>query len=191
MPTLIHTLDENPQDKKMLHDLYCSGFLEGECYAFAIALNDGLDWPLVGLMKGDVVWHAGVWAPDGLIYDARGPLSKDAFARHFLLHPYDIRDVTTHELYATRPIDERSIKKARRLAEVLWPDLPWIDSAVAKVKAFADELEALSRKHGLWVCGNVPANTPILFAGYGDEGGYEVRPNSLGLNYSINRYLPS
>jgi hypothetical protein len=190
MATVLYTLDQTPEDKELLHDMYRGIFLHGECYAFAIALHQGLGWPMVGLMKGDTIWHAGVRAPDAHIHDIRGQLTEDQFGRGFLSPPHSIRLITEEELYATRPVDEFSIKKARQLAEVLWPALPWMESQSMKVKAFADELENLSRKHGLWICGSVPADPPRLFSGYGDEGGYAIRPTQDGLTHTICRYLP-
>jgi hypothetical protein len=81
------------------------------------------------------------------------------------------------------------IKRAWQLAEVMWPDLPWIDTTTAKVVAFADELEELCRKHGLWIYGGVPADPPRLYLGGGDEGGYELFPTIDGSTHTINRYL--
>lgn len=190
MPTILRTLKQSPKDREMLHSMYRRFFLEGECYAFALALNQGLGWPMVGLMKSSTILHAGVHAPDGRFHDIRGFLTEEKFGGHFLSPPFIIREVVADELYATRPIDEHTIKKARQLAEVLWPDLPWVSTHAMKVQAFADELEALSRKHGLWICGGVPADPPRLFIGGGDEGGYVVRPTVDGLSHTINRYFP-
>lgn len=191
MPTILHTLEQSPEDHALLHSLHRGGFLEGECYAFAIALHRGLGWPMVGLMKDDVIWHAGVRAPDGRIHDVRGLLSEEDFGRYFSLPPSCIREIAIEELYATRPIHDRTIVFAGRLAEALWPNLPWLDSQTRKVKAFADELEALSRKHGLWIRGSVPADPPRIYIDCGEEGGYEVRPTVDGLAHTIDRYFRS
>ena len=190
MPTILHKLEQSEEDHKMLYDAYRCIFLEGECYAFAMALNQGLGWPMVGLMKGNVIWHAGVRSPDGRIHDVRGLLMEEEFGTYFGLPASAIREITSDELYATRPVHEFTIKRARNLAEVLWPDLPWIESSAARVTAFADELEALCRKHGFWICAGVPADPPRLFPSFGEEGGYEVSPTIDGLAYTINRYLP-
>jgi hypothetical protein len=190
MPTILHTLEQCPEDHEMLHDLFRGVFLEGECYAFAMALNQGLGWPMVGLMKGDVIWHAGVRSLEGRIHDVRGYVTEDEFGGYFLSPPFNLREITADELYATRPVDDYTIKRARQLAEVLWPELPWIESHAMKVKAFADELEALSRKYGFWICAGVPADPPRLFTGAGEEGGYIVRPTMDGQAHTINRYFP-
>lgn len=190
MPTVLHNLEQRLEDHEMLHDIYRQPFLEGECYAFAIALGQGLGWPMVGLMKDNTIWHAGVRAPDGRIHDVRGFLTEEEFGGHFLSPPFNIREIVADELYTTRPVDEYTIKKARQLAEVLWPELPWVSTHALKVKAFADELEALSLKYGLWICGSVPADPPRLCIGVGDEGGYLVHPTMDGLTHTICRYFP-
>jgi hypothetical protein len=187
--TIILNLDSSSEDYKILHNLVCRVFLEGECYAFAIALNRGLGWPMVGLMKENVIWHAGVRVPDGRIRDARGILTEYKFGIHFMPQPFNIREITTDELYATRPVEESFIKDARQFAEVLWPDLPWVESHTTKLKEFADELEALSRKHGLWICGGVPGNPPRLFTEKGGEGGYVVGLTMDGQARTVDRYL--
>ncbi|KND50821.1 MAG: hypothetical protein AB202_00245 [Parcubacteria bacterium C7867-007] len=189
MPTILRKLEQSPEDHEMLHDMYRGVFLEGECYAFAIALNQGLNWPMAGLMKDAVIWHAGVRAPDGRIHDVRGLLTEEEFGGHFLSPPFDIREITANELYATRPVHNYTVKRARQLAEVLWPELPWVENHTMKAQAFADELEALSRKYGLWITGGIPADPPRLFTGGGDEGGYEVRHTIDGLAHTITRYL--
>ncbi|HEY0947996.1 MAG TPA: hypothetical protein VGE53_00690 [Candidatus Paceibacterota bacterium] len=189
MPTVIHTLDEDRGDMEFLTFRFQLPYLEGECYAFAIALNQGLGWPLVGLMKGDEIWHAGVRAPNGKIYDARGPLTEEAFGGHFMPPPHVIREVTEAELRATRPIADFSVQQARQFAEVNWPALPWQESLASRIEAFASDLEVLSRKHGFWIDGPVPASLPLIIPGEGDEGGYELRLTVDGMKYTINRYL--
>jgi hypothetical protein len=186
MPTIFHTHDEDSGDHELLHHAFLSHYLEGECYAFAIALHQGLGWPVCGIIVDTTIRHAGVRAPDGRIHDIRGLLTEAEFATHFTL-----REVSMEELYATRPIDDHSIAHARRLAETLWPELPWISSYVMRVQAFADELEALSRAHGLWIRGDVPASPPLLYTSSGEEGGYRVRPIVDGSSYTITRYFPS
>ena len=196
MPAIVHQLRPDSEDYQYLYN--ASGyFLEGECYAFAIALHQGLGWPLVGLIKSydetmkasNVIWHAGVRTPSGQLFDVRGPQSEEVFGEFFLPAPHTLRDIQVEELYQTRPVDDFIIKRARQLAEIFWPELPWQESAAARVKAFAEVLEKLSKEHGFWVAGFVPANLPRLFAGFGDEGGYEIERTCDGLSFTINRYL--
>jgi hypothetical protein len=189
MPTILHRLDEKPEDRRLLHDLCLGIFLEGECYAFAIALHQGLGWPMVGLMMNGTIWHAGVRNPFGGIRDVRGNLSEEEFCGHFGGLPSEIREIDIKELYAQRPISDLSILRARRCAELLWPDIEWRTTTYLRVCAFAEELESLSRKYGFWIASAVPTATPLLFKGHGDEGGYEVRPTVDGTAHTINRYL--
>jgi hypothetical protein len=194
MPTIYWTLDSTPEDYNTLHGFAVSLFLRGECYAFAIALNQGLGWPLVGLMAGDTVWHAGVRSPDGKIHDVRGLLTKEEFEEEFgadFLSPtFSIREITEGELHAVGPISDHSVKMARQLAEVLWPDLPWVETQAMNARAFADELEVLSRKYGLWICGGIPTQPPCLFVGDGDEYGYLVRAAATVMGtHTIGRVL--
>jgi hypothetical protein len=198
MPTILTTIEQTPEEHDLLQDAYQRLFLDGECYAFALALHQGLGWPLVGLIKSydekskrsNLIWHAGVRSPGGRIHDARGFLTDDEFGGYFLSPPFTIREILPNELYATRPIEPNVIGRARRHAETLWPQLPWIDTFVMRVTAFADDLEELSRKHGLWICHGVPADPPRVYTGGGDEGGYRVRPTMDGNTYTITRYFP-
>lgn len=193
MSTIYWTLDTNPEDYEPLRWVAISHFLRGECYAFAIALNQGLGWPLMGLKAGDTIWHAGVRSPDNRIHDVRGILTeeefKEEFQADFFSLPLSIREISEEELRAARPISEHSVNTARELAELLWPDLPWIESRAVNVQAFADELEALSRKHNLWICGGTPVNIPLLLVGDGDEYGYLVRTTAAG-KHTISRVFP-
>jgi hypothetical protein len=185
MATFVEKLKE--KDRTSLIGMFGSIFLDGECYAFAIALHQGLGCPLIGLMEGDVIRHAGVRCPNGGIRDVRGELTEDNFGDHFLSAPHLIRDISIDELYLTRPIDEISIMRARRLAEAAWPDLPWIQSLAKNMKAFTDELEKLSRKHGIWIRSCVPASPPHLSYGDDAESGYELLPALDGGGFTINR----
>lgn len=189
MPTILRTLEAKKEDRESLHDMCLSIFLDGECYAFAMALSQGLGWPMVGLMQDEIVLHACVRSPDGRLHDVRGFVSEKEFAKPFRKPPYELREITESDLRAIRPVHVRAIAYTRRMAETIWPDLPWINSSAAKAIAFADELETLCRKHGFWITGGVPANPPRLFVTGDDEGGYELRPTLDGLAFTINRYL--
>lgn len=187
MPTIMHPLDADDYIKN--RDIARGTFLEGECYAFAIALHQGLGWPLVGLIKKDVIWHAGVENPVGFIYDGRGMLTRKEFTEYFGGSPSEMRPIEIEELYAQRPIQPRAINLARAIAEALWPELPWRESLASKALAFADALEKLCREHQMWIVAPSPTQRPCLFTGHGDEGGYEVRPTTNAKAFTIDRYL--
>jgi hypothetical protein len=194
MPTMVRKLDRD-EEHETLRDLFKGPYLEGECYAFAIALHQGLGWPMLGLMNKEVVRHVAVRSPDGKLFDARGFVLEEQFGRPFsFAPPYDLSEVTLEDLVRKGESNEtraHSVRSARRVAELLWPELPWKDSLALRAYAFANELEALSRKHKFWIRAPVPADPPVLAVGEDDEGGYELCPTMDGFAFTINRYFPS
>jgi hypothetical protein len=194
MPTITHTLrDIDPESIDVLHGMCVQIFLDGECYAFATALSEGLAWPMIGLMDGQVIRHVGVKSPEGNVYDARGHISEEVFANGFgLTPPYIVRTVIKEELGRVgESIEVRanSVRLARKLAEAIWPELPWKESLSSRVRAFADELETLSRKHGLWIRSAIPAAVPVIATGDTEEGGYKLLPTFDGCTFTIERYF--
>lgn len=196
MPAIIRTLyEEDTESTEALRDMCVQTFLDGECYAFATALHEGLGWPMIGLMDGDVIRHVAVQSPDGKLYDARGLIKEEEFGLggpFGLRPPYDLRRVSVGDLVRTGEPSEfraRTVRRARMVAEAIWPELPWQDSFATRVTAFANELEALSRKHGLWIRSPVPAAAPVLAIGDDAEGGYKLRPTADGTTFTIDRYF--
>lgn len=194
MPTIIHTLyEEDPESREILLGICIGTFLDGECYAFATALNVGLGWPMIGLMDGDVIRHVVVQRSDGKLHDARGPISEEELGNPFgLTLPYKLRTIVQDDLVRAGESSEvraNTIRRARMLAEAIWPELPWKDSFATRATAFADELEALSRKHRLWIRSPVPGAVPVLAIGEDDEDGYKLRPTIDGITFTINRYF--
>ena len=173
----------------------CKGiYLDGECYAFAIALHRRIGWPIVGLLDDETVRHAVVSCDslhiDDEYFDARGGVVEVDLGRPFEMRPpYNLQYVTEEDLFAIRPIQDASIHRAARMAELLWPDLPWKNSWVSKIRAFAEDLESVSRKHGLWIRTAVPGSPPMLAEAGGDESGYLFRPTDDSMTYSVNRYF--
>ena len=186
MTTIFKELDT--ESHEALHDIYEGMFLHGECYAFAIALSRGTGWPMVGFMQGDVVWHAGVRRPDGMLHDVRGAVCAEEFGRPFDTPSPLLIPVSEDMLRAIKPIGEMIIATASRIAQALWPDLPWkTDTLVVRVQAFAAALEKLCREHGFWIRGATPGSSPMIAVSGDDEGGYVLEPN--GFMYTIDRYL--
>ncbi len=178
----------SPEAREFLEGACESRFLDGECYAFAIALHRGTGWPIIGLMNGEEIRHAAVQRPDGLFHDARGAVSEAEFVEPFGgIPPLTLRSLTEKDFEGIHY--PHSIHMARRLAEALWPELPWRDAKAEKVTKFADALATLSRKHGVWIRSNVPGSPPMLAEGSGDEGGYVLTPTEDGLAFSIDRYF--
>jgi hypothetical protein len=152
---------------------------------------------MIGLMDGKVICHVAVQDPNGNMYDARGPIKEAEFGLggpFGLKPPYNLREVSAGDLVRPGEPPEarvRSVRRARGLAEAIWPELPWQDSLAARATAFADELEILSRKHKLWIRSPVPAAAPVLAMGGDDEGGYALHPTIDGITFTIDRYFSS
>lgn len=168
-------------------------FLDGECYAFAVALHRGLGWPILGLMCNNEIRHAflhPVNVSSDVFFDARGYVSEEKLGKPFGADlPYELRQIDEKNLYDIRPILESSINKARQFAEIIWSTLPWKGGTRAnKILAFSKELEALSRKYSLWIRGTFPGTPPLLAEGCGDES-YSLKIMPDGLTYSFNRLI--
>ena len=194
MTTVIRTLLEDDREgHNILHEICMGIYLDGECYAFAIALHRGLGWPIIGLINGDIIRHTAVQSPDGILHDARGVISKNEFAAPFdIVPPHNLVEVSEEKLLRdgeTNEIREASIQMARKIAEAIWPKLPWKESLASKVSAFADELEILCKKHRIWIRASFPATAPILAPSMDDEGGYILKPTADGLSFTIGRYF--
>ena len=190
MPTLLKPLEK--EDYERLHTMLIGMCLDGYCYALAIAFSRGIGWPMVGLMQDNVIRHAAVIEPDGTFWDARGRITDEAeFGRPFNIQPpHDLRLVFEDDLNAFKPVGEAMIASVLRKAQFLWPELPWKEGTLrTRALAFAEELESLSRKHGLWLRGCFPATPPVLAEGYDDEVGYKLEPTVDGLSYTIDRVI--
>jgi hypothetical protein len=185
MPTRVAPL--SPDAIEELRASFGAIFADGQCYAFATALHLGTGWPLVGLMDGEVIRHAGVRGENGLIYDVRSAFTDEDFGRDYLSPPYVIRDLSEADLWDTYPIDDEAISQSRRLAEVLYPALPWQDSLEARMFAFGSALEKLSRKHRIWVRAAYPTARPHLSLGDGEETGYELFYTADGHGLTFDR----
>ena len=179
------------QSHKFIKDLMEGRGLEGECYALAIVLSRELGWPIYGLMQGEEIYHAIVLSPDGAFWDARGIVSKENLGKPFgISPPYDLRLVTEEDLLAVKPAGQMTLDFVLRLAQALWPKLPWkSQSDKDKLLSFASELEALSRKYNYWIYGCTPTALPRIAQGQRDETGYLVSTTIDGMSFTINRII--
>lgn len=193
MPTKIHALKEDPETWDCLRDRAVAIHLDGECYAFARALHQGLGWPLIGLMQGDVIRHALVREPSGLLRDVCGTTTAEERCRTFGLPlPAITREVQEHELVREGEPSEYILhvtRRARTTAELLFPELPWCESQEMRVTAFADALEKLSREHGMWIRPMVPGGVVMLSEQIDIEKGYALKPTYDGVTFTIDRYF--
>ena len=178
---------------EFMRDVCKSMFLDGECYAFAIALHRDLDWPIFGLMRDNKIRHAFLRPANvhgDIFFDARGYVAKEKLCKPFgIEQPCELRQIEEKDLYFNRPILSNSIDKARQFAEIIWPDLPWKEGTRAdKILTFAKELEALSKKHNLWIRASFLGTPPLLSEGCGDES-YSLKIMADWFTYSIDRKI--
>jgi hypothetical protein len=185
--------EDEPGDWECMHSVG-GAFLEPECYAFAIALNRALNWPIIGLMKGDVIYHALLESPEGIV-DYRGTLftpdDPQLGAPFSMSPPYVLKVVHEEDLLATRPVLDHDISLARVSAEALWPNYPWDNPIYQRMIAFTDELEALCRTHGIWLRAAVPAQRPTLsiIEDHTDVAGYDLQIMMDGKQCQIDQRL--
>ena len=174
-----------------LHSLIIGRCLDGECYAFAIAMHRYIGWSMIGLMENGEIRHAVVVDDNGQFWDARGKVDTDELGCPFdISPPYDLKPIEEKDLFAVSPISEMEICLISKIAQAIWPELPWKQDALkSRVISFVEELEELSRKHGFWIYGNLPVSLPIIAEGVGDESGYEIGNTVDGLSYWVNRTL--
>ncbi len=178
------------QDFEALHITAKGLFLHGQCYEFAIAIHRATGWSLVGLMKESVIEHAGVRGHDGLIYDSRGANTSEDFSKEFNLTPDNVQTIVEKDLYATRKIFEGSIRLASRIAQSLWPELPWRPNTLhSRMIAFMEDLERLSYDHNLWIRSTIPGCRPVISEGDDLEGGYFFSPTVTASAYVMDRYF--
>ena len=192
MPTVVETLSEETREN--LHLGYRGVYLDGECYEFAAALSQLTGWQIVALKTPDHDFrHALVRDPEGGLWDVRGFLTDDEVGGPFsVAGPYDLREVALEDLRKVRPVLDQSIRRAKYCIELIWPDLPFVETArIVRYTAFMNELEKLSRRHGVWLRAPVPAKHqwPALAEEDGDEAGYTMAPVESGNTYIIDRRL--
>lgn len=179
-------------EKRYLLQTIYGACMHGYCYIFAIALHRALGWPIMGILDDDgkSIWHAVVMQPDNQLRDVRGPVPLEKLGEPFNKKPpYALVEVTEEDLRARDPnITDLAIESLQQKAEAIWPELPWPKSSLRqKTESFLVELEALSRKHGFWIRGSIPAHLPVLSPEDGRETGYIARPTPTGSEFFLNR----
>jgi hypothetical protein len=170
------------ESREILHGILAAMCLDGQCYELAIALHRGTGLPMFGLWSDECcgddgvpgTWrHAAVMLPDGGFVDARGRVTARDLGAPFGPQHLAVRRISEADLTAVRPVREERIRTVAKLAQALWPDLPWKDTSFqGRMAAFLAGLEELSRKHRIWVRSPYPAARPMLAEGDGDEAGY-------------------
>jgi hypothetical protein len=202
------------------YDLCLPNYLDGDCYTMAIALCRGLQLPIYGIYalrdfnehkENTKPRHAYVrgYSPElekHVFYDVRGVVLN-----HFdLTEPFGIPtdfipwpiaessllEVVRNRLAARGSYDlffvDREINKAMQIMENKFPDLPWKHKTqIKRIATFADELEALCRKHKIWLREEYAASPMIAYEQDDNdpiEDGYSVQKINL-YSYGIRRLL--
>lgn len=187
------------EDRSILLSGVYGKYLHGRCYAFAIALYEGLSLPLVGIQVGNEIIHAGVKSGDGLYRDVRGDLTFEEFIQGFdISSEFMVRDTSREELeelYAMKvrvSLDRAFIDRARTHAESLWSSWEWKDSKVKKMERFVGDLDALCKKHGIWIREQFPASPSIIYFGDEVEAGYDLKQlPAASLQFLVTRRFHS
>src|SRR3989344_5459224 len=113
--------------------------------------------------------------------------SSYEFAEPFgLKPPYNLRNVSLEDLRTERIVLDENIERALGMAQMLWPDLQWMQGPLCKARSFVLELEKLSRKHGVWVH-SLGTSLPILSLTQDGEEGYALGSALHGSSYCLNR----
>src|SRR3989344_3402014 len=187
MPVTLLPLSRN--DRKFYEE-FCMGiYLKDSSCEFAAALHLGLGllYPMVALMNEGQMRHVGIREVDGMFRDARGVASLEEFGKPFgLKPPYDLRNVSLEDLRTERIVLDENIERALGMAQMLWPDLQWMQGPLCKARSFVLELEKLSRKHGGWVH-SLGTSLPILSLTEDGEEGYALGSALHGSSYCFNR----
>jgi hypothetical protein len=190
MPAIFTTMPRT--HRVFLWKMIYSMCLHGQCYPFAIALHRALGWPMIGLSYRERIVHAVLRRPDGIYFDVRGSITETQLGAPFCIYPpFTLVEVDEETLRRLQPnINDRFILSLQEKARQIWPRLPWTPSPTqVQVEGFLTELEALSRKYGIWIRANTPATPPFLETPIGKEVGYEASVDGTGLKYYFHRAL--
>lgn len=189
VPVRFQELSRDARDG--LHGIAISMYLDGQCYELAAAISRYTGCPMMGIIENGVIRHAVAQIAPGIYYDARGEVTRERLGEPFgIAPPCELRKVTLEDLRAVRDVPERRIRTAAKIAQTLWPLLPWnANSHIHRVRAFAEGLENLSRTFDLWIVGPVPnpASWPLVSIGAEEDDGYVLVSNEDGMGYRITR----
>ena len=185
MPTVIKALGK--ADRRTLHDMAKALFLDGECYAFAIALCELTGWPIFALNHGHPQRHVLVRSPNGMYWDVRGEITnEEEIGEPFgAFPPYVLTPTTADELRAVRRVN--GVARAKLIIEALWPELAAERGRQARLLEFTRKLEKLSRECNVWLWSPPASHTFLVDGEEGLNDGYTLKPIDTGIAYTINR----
>lgn len=155
MATHILPLDLNDDAIRDEFETHQHVYWKGHCIAFAAAVHRITGWEIITIdTKESLLAHCGVRAPDGVIWDGRGPVTPEQFIEsHINVVPEHFRVPTWEELRAAWP--PIGLPTTERIVSQMYPDLPHLPTSDrSRTVAFMDEVEAMSRRHDAWIVAN-------------------------------------
>lgn len=177
MATRIIRLDLEDEDVLEEFETHQRIYHKGFCIAFAAAMHRITGWEIVAIdTKKTHLTHCGVRAPDGTIWDGRGPVTPHQFIESFVdTVPERFRTPTWDELRAAwPPID---LPATERIASQMYPDLPHLSTSDrSRTVQFVDEVEELSRQCNLWIRApdGAISTHPVIAEWFEEVVGYRV-----------------
>ncbi len=190
-PVIIMTttvLTPDAYDRDTLRRSIEDGYLHGDCYAFAAGLHRITGWPMVRLRNGN---HAGVLAPDGNVWDIRGPLERETFARDYAIgDDIELVPLSMSEVHRLHHPGLKPGGTAERYASTCFPDLPHLPSSDRERNiAFMNAVERLSRKYRVHI--QSPRPVPRWAVISTSEGDETYRIHRHDRRFLLDRALPS
>lgn len=191
MATHIVPPDLSSEDARREREAMQYAYTHGSCVAFAAAMHQITGWEILAL--DEKLTHVGVRNPDGVIWDARGPVTPEEFAGPFGdTIPEEFPIISWEHLRGACPgIDH--LPAAQRHASRMFPKLPHLPTSDrSRNLAFMDAVESLSRTRDYWIVAQQRSSLttwPIISEAFGEEVGYRAT-NTVG-EHTLDQMLVS
>lgn len=179
LATHIIPLDLSTQDARDELEAMQYAYTNGSCIAFAAAMHQITGWNIVALDMD--LTHVGVRAPDGTIWDARGPVTPEQFIESFAdAVPEEFPIITWEYLRGACPAID-FLPAAQRHASMMFPQLPHLPTSDrSRNLAFMNEVEALCRRQNYWIVAQQRESMttwPVIGEAFDEEVGYRAANN--------------
>lgn len=192
MPTIMKELDAETRNKLV------SRYFWGESAIFAKMLHDAFGWPLVGMVVGKLVRHAGVRHPDGTILDSRGfHVTDEDFAAAFVDEQpdYVVQDIEPEDIREVHNVTGLAKNRARIAAQHILPNLSWPTHKRYSVRMtnLASAIERVSAQYGYRLQLASSAGEPpriLLVPSNGEECTYALTPEGADGVYALELCKP-
>jgi|SRR3989344_3186498 len=188
MLAIVKELDTETRDKLV------NRYFWGESAIFAKMLHDVFSWPLVGIVVGKLVRHAGVRHPAGTILDSRGFHETDEdFAAAFVDEQpdYVVRDIEPDDIREHHNVTRLAKDRARIAAEHILPGLPWPERSAKKVCTLAFAIARILEDNGYRLKISAHGEPRILLVPTKDMGCiYVLTPEDVSGTYIVELCEP-